>query len=141
MICLIELLYRKEKSKSNTNYLKSTKVKIIIAIFFVLPILNFYNKLDHYLSFSLYSGKIPHIYFVFKDNPIKETDSYFFKNAFLNKSQVKHYIKSEKNYEIFSFYRLVKNELNVPPIIEPDVIDFLKVKFKKKYPQAKLVVY
>lgn len=141
IIALIEILYRKNKSNLDDNYLKRTKVKIVIAVFFVLPILNFYNKLDHYLAFSLYSGKIPHIYFVFQDNPIKETDSYLFKNAFLNASQVRQYIKPKKNYEIFSFYKLVKTELNVPPIIETDVINFLKEKLKMQYPQAKLVVH
>lgn len=41
---------------------------ITLTIFFILPIFNYYNKLDHFLSFDMYSGKCDGLYIAISDS-------------------------------------------------------------------------
>tara|TARA_R110000868_G_scaffold411726_1_gene708116 strand:- start:62 stop:514 length:453 start_codon:yes stop_codon:yes gene_type:complete len=101
------------------------KLVLISVLFSALPILNFFNLYDHYLSFSLYSGKIPQLFIQIKDNEADHLEKVFSDNysSYLTDNQLlSSYFTTKKNDSFLSFYKLCIDELHVPPVIEKDVI-------------------
>lgn len=138
---LIVLLSYIDVSKEFLKPIENTKTRILIVVFSCLPILNFYSKFDHYFSFSLYSGKIPQLFIIFPKEKITPVVNKYFNNSFLVSEESKKLITSIKEVEIVSFYKLTNNTLNIPPVMEKDVIDYMILEFDKKFPEAETIVY
>lgn len=138
---LILLLSFVNQSKGFEFPFKELRIRIIVLLFFCLPILNFVSKLDHYLAFSLYSGKVPQFFLIFESKDFSIIIEKEFKNSLVHSDKAKKAICSDQNIIIVSYYKHTMNILNVPPIMEKDVILFLKEYYSIKYPKSKMVLF
>jgi hypothetical protein len=133
-IVIIVLLFHLNQTKDFLNPLKELKVQFIFFLFFCIPILNFTSNLDHYLAFSLYSGKIGNIYLIFdkKDIDIVQKE---FNDYFLGKT-VRY-----KNKVIVKYSKYVKSKMNVPAVIENDVGVYLKQYYQTRYSEVNIILF
>lgn len=125
-IIVVVFLYKIDKKKDFTNPFIYEKTIVFFVFFALLPSLNFYSKLDHYFSFSLYSGKIPQMYLLVPKNEITPILKKKYKNSFLVSEKSKRYVIESDNFEVISYYKLSINTLNVPPVMEESVINNIK---------------
>ena len=89
-------------NKPMPNFLNS-----FILIIMLLPVMNFFNRWDSYLSFSLYSGKIDNYYVLLKKGVAQQENTYDFEAYLINKNQ-------SLSKKIIDIDRWSIKELNVP---------------------------
>lgn len=96
---------------------KDAKVMLlntIALIVITLPILNFFNLWDSYLSFSLYSGKINNYYVLIKEDEKEVSKIYDYEHYYTLQNQV-------EGGKILDIDKWAMQELNVPMIPEDKV--------------------
>lgn len=124
MILLVVLNFYKIKNLP-FSWGPDKRVRILnfaaIILIWLLPALNFVGRWDHYLSFSLYSDKIPIFYIAVKDEEIAELDSRL--------HQYFVHIEGMSGGEIIDVNRWAMNELNVPFYPETRVFKKLSQSF------------
>jgi len=110
MMVLITLIFYKNDQKifvhhNQTSEVRITKLVTVLLVWFC-PLLNVFNYWDHYLSFSLYSGKINHFYIAIEDSELPK----------LNERHKKYFaeINGLKGGKIIDVQKWALLELNVP---------------------------
>lgn len=109
LIGITTFLFYKNTSQFSvkSHFLNYTALLLV----WCLPLLNFFGLWDHYLSFSLYSGKIPYHYVTSTDDVFKDT-------------AYQTYLVSSKKFnsdKVLNMYYWSMSELNVPFYPEPRV--------------------
>ena len=133
MIIFLFLLFYKVE-ESITLKFENRKWKFIsflmLVLVWVMPIFNFMGKWDHYLSFSLYSGKVSHLYVIAKKDIIREMQLEQFMNG--DHKLLRKAMNIDKNLEILSINHWAIKEMNVALIPESDVYNSIIEKLKSK---------
>lgn len=110
MICLVMFAFYRQTNKIVLFVSHPLNVRILniilVVLVWLLPSMNFFKLWDHYLSFSLYSGKINDFYIAVNQNELKKIDkdlhNYFVK------------IDGLQGGEIIDIQKWSMEELNVP---------------------------
>lgn len=123
----------------NVVFYKSWALILIISLFSFLPILNFFNKYDDYFSFSLYSGKIPLMFLVFKDASKYPVN--LFENSTVSNNTAMRVLKTNSDDIVVSYYKYCINEINVPPVINDAVILKLKEHYSTKFKGCEIIIF
>ena len=138
-IILIILLTEVNSSSNFKNPIQLNFVKVLLTIMILLPSLNFYDKLDAYVAFSLYSCKVNNLYIVFPEEEITPLIRKKYQKSFVPSKYLKLYTK-ELNTQVLDYYVLTMNSLKVPPVMEKDVTDYLIKQFKKESPLTSFII-
>lgn len=109
MICLVMLAFYRQTNKivlfSHPLNVRILNI-ILVVLVWLLPAMNFFKLWDHYLSFSLYSGKVNDFYIAINQSELKKIDkdlhNYFVK------------IDGLQGGEIIDIQKWSMEELNVP---------------------------
>lgn len=130
MIVMIGVVfYKKEHLNFTFDFFKNKLNAIIFLLVGLLPILNFFDKWDSYLSFNLYSGNTKtlvicsddaHEYPELKQYQSKTKNSNFCNNTFLINTQI-----------------WALDELKVPVYPEERIYKKIQHSFNQKYPNVK----
>jgi uncharacterized membrane protein YphA (DoxX/SURF4 family) len=95
MLLLMSLI--SDESSIKATFFKSVYTCVMIIPVCILPALSFFNAWDSYLSFSLYSGKVPRAYLcVERINEVPELKRYAAKSDRLNKCKGTTFIALNK---------------------------------------------
>lgn len=122
-------------------YLPNWKIHTVILLFMCLPILSYFNKFDRYLSFSLYSGKNPELFLVFKPAELSQEDYSCFRKAIIPNDIAKTFLNTKENAVVVSYHKLCLNNLKVPLVAEDDVLSYLKIYYSGRYPESEFYIY
>ena len=98
---------------------------VTILLVCCLPILNFFNCWDHYLSFNLYSGKVPILII-----QIDEIEKYPDLKKYISQNKI---YKTFKNSSPLSVNKMMLDELKVPLYCEYRVCAILKNEWNLKF--------
>ncbi len=129
MIIFLLIFLRQNIDIADISTLISKKLNLLILIvWIVFPILNFYGYWDFYFSSSLYSGRID-ICYIELNNP----DKNFELKEFYRK---KNATDTVANKEIILLQDWAFKELNTPPCPQARVYKKIKAEWQKRYPNV-----
>lgn len=107
---------------------------LIAMVWCLFPLLNFIGLWDNFMSFSLYSGRIPNMEICVEKNLPKELNYYFHIKPKPKKCSCNYGV----NIQIWGM-----DEILVPPLPQERVYKKIKVELEKKYPEmvARYFIY
>lgn len=127
-------------SFKNFPFYRDWLVLTVICLFSLLPILNLYGRYNDYFSFSLYSGKIPLVFLVFPDGNSEFPNGLFIDSIVANDT-AKRVLRTDLDDKVVSYYKYSIVNLNVPPVIDKDVVVVLEKHYAKKFNGCKIVLF
>ena len=117
---LLEIIHR---NKKNLFFI------FALIFFFIMPLGNFFGKIDHYLSWSLYSGHVPTAYITAKHNTIND--------LMPQKDQV---YDPSNTLEQVSFVKWSTKTMNLVPYPEERIFFNIFLDFCQNYPNDKPIL-
>ncbi len=129
MIVFLLIFLKQNINTPNIATLISSKLNLLIlVVWIVLPIVNFWGYWDFYFSSSLYSCRID-ICYIELDNPDKNFE---LKNFYRKKNATDTVTKKE----IILLQDWAFKELNTPPCPQVRVYKKIKIEWQKRYPNV-----
>jgi len=122
----IVFFYQKEVLKIRIDFFKNKGNSIVVLFVGILPLLSFFDKWDHYLSFNLYSGNTKVLV-----TCVENMQQYPALEKY--KSVVKNNKYCNNTY-IMDINKWAMDELNVPIIPQERVYLKMQSQFNKRYP-------
>lgn len=126
MICyLLYFIFSEQAIATSLSYFSTGSNAIIAIVWCLFPLLNFIGLWDNFMSFSLYSGRIPNMEICVEKNLPKELEYYFH----LKQKPKKCTCENGVNIQVWGM-----DEILVPPLPQERVYKKVKYELQKKYP-------